>query len=584
MDMDITEAQIVEHASEESYSRGVDYFERGAVLSLARRGEQLQADVQGSGYSPYRVAVDFGQDEIAATCSCPYDWGGWCKHIVAVMLAYLSSPERVSERPALDALLAPLDRDQLQALVQRLARLRPALADLIESEIASLPGTPVPGARPIAAVDPTAFRARAQRSVQHIQRDWTDSYWGGGSGTTEIEVMLDEAAELLIQGDARRALAMLTAIQDAFSSEFQHGWDEGDEQIFDFEYLAGLWTEVLLEADLSVEEREEWAERLDVWRAEVEDYADDSFFSAVQAVQQGWDHPAVVAALRGESIEDVNSILSPSLVNARLNVLYRAGRVEEYLNLSRVAGAVVHHSNMLIELGRVSEAANAALTGVGSAVEAEALAERLWDAGAREDALRVAETALARVGEMDYDRGRLASWLRDRTQELGQPERGLDAAVIAFQFAPGLANYQQVHELAGDEWPERRAALLDYLRLTEVYPSAGVIDVLLYENLIDDAVAKVEHGGSTREIWRVAEAATATHPDWVIWTGAGRAETIMNQARAKDYDQAIYWLGLAREAYIGTGRRADWHDYLAELTARHQRKYKLRPMLESLES
>ena len=48
---------------------------------------------------------------VDANCSCPYDWGGYCKHIVAVLLAYLHEPEKVTERPSVDELLADLGRD-----------------------------------------------------------------------------------------------------------------------------------------------------------------------------------------------------------------------------------------------------------------------------------------------------------------------------------------------------------------------------------------------------------------------------------------------------------------------------------------
>ena len=43
----------------------------------------------GSQFAPYGVRVDFDEAGIIdATCSCPYDWDGLCKHIVAALLAY----------------------------------------------------------------------------------------------------------------------------------------------------------------------------------------------------------------------------------------------------------------------------------------------------------------------------------------------------------------------------------------------------------------------------------------------------------------------------------------------------------------
>ncbi len=38
-----------------------------------------------------------------------------------------------------------------------------------------------------------------------------------------------------------------------------------------------------------------------------------------------------------------------------------------------------------------------------------------------------------------------------------------------------------------------------------------------------------------------------------------------------------------RDADLAAERQAEWHAYLQVLIAHHQRKYKLRPMLEDLE-
>ena len=115
---ELDESTIHDHASPESYRRGEDYYEQGAVLALTRRGDALQARVAGSDFAPYSVRVSFdGTGITSATCSCPYDWGGWCKHIVAVLLTCVREPETVRELPALEETLSDLDRAQLQDLL-----------------------------------------------------------------------------------------------------------------------------------------------------------------------------------------------------------------------------------------------------------------------------------------------------------------------------------------------------------------------------------------------------------------------------------------------------------------------------------
>src|SRR4051794_29082826 len=121
-----TEADIRRHASADSFERGREYCQNERVLSLIQRGGALQADVLGSDADPYRVQVTFdGASVVAATCTCPYDWGGWCKHIVAALLAAREQPERIEERPPVDGLIADLSREQLQALLLKVLQLEP---------------------------------------------------------------------------------------------------------------------------------------------------------------------------------------------------------------------------------------------------------------------------------------------------------------------------------------------------------------------------------------------------------------------------------------------------------------------------
>jgi uncharacterized Zn finger protein len=135
----LTEAIIRQHASLESYERGSDYYHRGAVHSVLHRGQQLQAEVEGSQYEPYHVQITLDAGGVAgAICTCPYDWGGWCKHIVATLLACIREPKTVEERPSIESLLAGLDREQLQALVLKLAEHQPHLANEVEMQVPSL--------------------------------------------------------------------------------------------------------------------------------------------------------------------------------------------------------------------------------------------------------------------------------------------------------------------------------------------------------------------------------------------------------------------------------------------------------------
>ena len=130
IDSDAIRAKV----TEQSYDRGVDYYHASAVESATMRGDQLFATVQGSEWDPYHVIVTFTNDDFTATCTCPYDWGGYCKHVVAVLLIGDDDDRSVpvvSKAPVAQ-LVDGLDAPALRVLVRRLVDACPALADAVD--------------------------------------------------------------------------------------------------------------------------------------------------------------------------------------------------------------------------------------------------------------------------------------------------------------------------------------------------------------------------------------------------------------------------------------------------------------------
>lgn len=131
----LTEAYVRAQATEKVYDRGLAYFRGGHVGALVRRGHELAAEVEGSDLDPYAVRLTLSGDEAEARCTCPYEWGGWCKHAVAVALAALDDPTTVEERPPLRESLRTLAPDALVELLADLAERHPALLCEIEGRI-----------------------------------------------------------------------------------------------------------------------------------------------------------------------------------------------------------------------------------------------------------------------------------------------------------------------------------------------------------------------------------------------------------------------------------------------------------------
>jgi uncharacterized Zn finger protein len=541
--------------------------------------------VAGSQFAPYDVRVVFDEAGIIeASCSCPYDWGSLCKHIVATLLACVHDPESVRELPALEEVLSGLEKEELKNLLLKLAQRDPSLAKIIEGELTLSASS---GTHP---VNTEAIRRRLRASIHDTgYMDPLDPYGDHGYGAGDLDEarrVLEGAWNLIRSDESRKALPVLEMITEEYlESPGVFDWeivgDYGGELLDFFEEVGAALTEALLSVELTPHEREDYSAKLDVWWGELGDYGvGDTFGAAFQAVEQGWSYPPLVRVLEGEVPDDdfFEELLDDPLTIARLSVLERRGRHEEYLRLSHAAGEDTSHAIMLVRLDRAEEAVEHASKHLGTPEETLAVAEALREQGDTEDALRLGERGLSLAGR----KIRLAGWVSDLAEGLGGRGLALEAAMAAFHADPGLVSYRRVHELAGERWPEHRERLLDHLRQSTSYLPTGQVEVFLHEDLIGDAIAAVEGKPVGSLVAQVADAAIEAHPDWVIETCRRLAEEIMNAGRSKHYDEAVTWLAKARDAHLAAGREEQWRAYLEELIAHHQRKYKLRPMLEDL--
>jgi uncharacterized Zn finger protein len=177
----------------------------------------------------------------------------------------------------------------------------------------------------------------------------------------------------------------------------------------------------------------------------------------------------------------------------------------------------------------------------------------------------------------------LARWLRDTATSLGQPARALPAARLILETSPNLVDYQALQAVAGEEWPAIRAEVLDRLRKSQSYYREPEIDIFLAEGLIDEAIATLERGHLGHEIVeRVADAALASRPEWVMNASFHQADRIIVPGKAAYYYEAAQWLRKARQAAIAAGQEEVWRARRKEIMTEHGRKHKLMALLKPL--
>ncbi|MEZ4859784.1 MAG: SWIM zinc finger family protein [Caldilineaceae bacterium] len=123
----LSEADISSRCTAESFARGRGYYAGGAVRQRLRHADSIEARVAGT-YT-YRVTIRERAGELAAFCTCPYDWGGDCKHIVATLLAWLHEPESFRAATALQDALAARSQEELAAILTDICTVYPHLVD-----------------------------------------------------------------------------------------------------------------------------------------------------------------------------------------------------------------------------------------------------------------------------------------------------------------------------------------------------------------------------------------------------------------------------------------------------------------------
>ena len=111
----LDEASIRALTTHESFERGRDYWRRGAVSTLVRRGDELTAEVEGSEIEPYHVTIRLHEDGVAdARCTrTPVD----PEPIAAQARTVLAG--RYRQRRYWDDYRSSGDTEELKALVDK---------------------------------------------------------------------------------------------------------------------------------------------------------------------------------------------------------------------------------------------------------------------------------------------------------------------------------------------------------------------------------------------------------------------------------------------------------------------------------
>jgi uncharacterized Zn finger protein len=591
----ITESLIRQNATEKSFQRGKEYARSHAVQDLVWRDQVLQASVSGSAY--YRVSIGFNERSIQSTkCSCPYDFGGWCKHIVATLLVAIEQP-KIEERPSLAKMLERLDLEQTRKLLHNLVAKSPDLVDLIDIQVELLT-TPQKSKSKSSSksqasqkqpqhpeIDRSPFRRQMAYSLRNALRNDDYNYYEEDPFTDIIDEAIEKAKAFLEVGDSFRTFMMLYAIAEElcnYTEEIENYCGDASDLVYE---LDGAMAEAILWTDFSLKERQKWIKEIQG----TQDVLGTELDLTLAALTQGWDAPHVQAVLTGEynhnltddKIELLNNDWQ-DLSRIRLDILEAQERFDEYLNFANAYNFISRYVNMLIRLGRMDEAI-AAAERIEEESQAFAVAKQLLEHGAEKEALYIANKGL-QLQEADAKRYRskdLAVWTATLAEQLGEEKILLNAKIISFKLQPSLVDYHQIRDLTKDKWNSVKQTLLEYLSTMSDYVLSDRVDIFLEEEMFDQAIAIANTSYCQSSVrLRVMQAVIKINPQWVITKAKALAEDIITRGKSDAYEEAVSWLGQARNGYLELKQEKDWLSYRHQLVEANARKRKLMELVK----
>lgn len=576
MSKKITESILKSLSTPESFSRGYHLYLSDAVFDTFQKGDLLTGKCEGNSAPFYQIQVQLDEGGVReASCTCPYDWGGYCKHIVALVLTHIHNPDAFNEQKNINELLGQLDKDGLVNLITKMVDKNPDLYSNLQTAIPAVSANSQAvqeRSKRKTEVSKTVYK-RQIRSILNSLKGYrpSEAYWMMGGMVNQLNQVRDTAYEFLEADDARGALVILTTLLTEVGGSFEEFDDSGGELGDFFSELVLPIVEVILCTDLSKTERHKLFNELKPVIEELGIYGIDYLDAILAALNRGWSEEAP------DEPEDYyydESILT----EAKLNVLERQNRVEEYLQLCLRLGEYRRYILKQIELGDCEKAKELALITITQASDALVIAKSLRDAQHLSEALELAEKGLDLFGY----KHELGTWLGPIEESQGRIDIAIKAYQAAFSSQPSLTLYSKLNQLSGASWGKIKPILMEILQATSQMDV--LVDVYLSEKEWDKAISIAEKAGEWNysQIEKVADAVCLIRPDWVIQASRKQAESLIARTQNKYYATAAHWLAKTKRAYLASERKEEWLSYLEGLKSTYSRRPALQAELRKL--
>ncbi len=559
----ISEADVRILATPQSFDRGFNYFRGGAIFDAVRQGNQLRAYCHGSHYEPYHVSATLGPGGSLtnAYCSCPYNWGGICKHIVALLLTWIHEPETFHTVAPLDETLASRSREELIALIKEMLQREPDLLRLLELPL--LPDDQTP-------LDLDAFRRQINYALHH---DFPDAE----ALADELSAIIATGNRFLEAGDWANAGALYCLILAEIVPDYGNLYDEEGFVGFQLSRCAEGLDSCFAAGSPDAETRRAWLEAL--LEAELQDVEMGGIDLAYPAGELVIEHATeeewtwIEKRVR-QTVEAYQGPYSgwgrETLVSFLMQRLEFTDREAEIDDLIFELGSRQQQAFRLTQLGHFDEAVAIAREHFahlpGLVID---FADALVEAGAGPAAVEFITGLLNTRDGPSY-----LFWLAEYAEGQGDLATALDWWRQLYQEAPDLERYQKVRMVATklDKWQDLRPQFLQELENRQRW--GLLIEIALDEGDVARAIELLPRhegwSGFYLEL-AVAEAAEPEFPQIAIDIYLSVVESLIGFRGRGNYREAAELLIRVRELYRRQNNPTEWERYIADLRERHRR-------------
>ena len=242
-------------------SRGLSYYRERNVMSLEMtQPNHYKALVAGTQLYEVTITLDDDREVEDSSCTCPYDWGEYCKHQVAALYALRhllnSNQHAMVERPKevdLEALLEGKSKKELLSFLLAYAKKNPSLASAL---VAAFPS-------PNQEVNQTnlgiEFRRACEKGLECTENEdmyeWDtnedeDDWQFTSALRIKIEELLGMARVAIAEGNVRHGGSIASMMVHEMSALDEYEGETLSDEIETFlMQVAGLFDDVTLSAD-----------------------------------------------------------------------------------------------------------------------------------------------------------------------------------------------------------------------------------------------------------------------------------------------------------------------------------------------